>query len=467
MKKVAIIGAGISGLTTAYKLKSSGLSDLEIKVYEKNPRVGGTILTERISGFTIEGGPDCFITEKPWTLELAKEIGLTSRLIGTIPEKRKTFVLSKGRLHPIPEGLILMIPTKILPLLMSSLFTIPGKIRMGMEIFIPAKKVQNDESLAQFITRRFGKEALNKIAEPLVAGVHAGDPETMSVKSSFPRFIEMEKKYRSLILGMLKMRRELRKKYGNQQEKSMFMTFVSGLSELIEKLENLVGRDSIMLNREIKNIYKKYKGFNVMFGDGKEEYFDSVILAVPSYVSADIVRNTSPGLSNLLQKIPFISTATVTFVYKLDNFNHPLDGYGFVIPSAEKRKIMAVTWTSSKFKYRVPDGFVMLRCFAGGAKNQEMVELKDNELVKIVKHELFEIMGIKSEPYMIKIYRWQKAMPQYILGHDDNLQKIEQKLTELPGLFLTGSSYRGIGISDCIKNATETAQKVVEFIKSC
>ncbi len=464
MKRVAIIGAGISGLTVAYKLKKMGLKDVEIKVFEKNTRAGGTILTEKYSGFIIEAGPDCFITEKPWALELASEIGLGSRLIGTIPEKRITYVLSEGTLHPIPEGLILMIPTKILPLITSTLFTIQGKLRMGLELFISRKKDTRDESLAEFIIRRFGREALEKIAEPLVAGVHAGEPGNMSVKSSFSRFVEMEKKYRSLILGTLKMRREFKRKYGRFEEKSMFMTFVSGLGEMIEKLEELIGKETIVLNREITDIRKRADGFIITYSKNEDERFDALVLAVPSYISANLLKNTSPELSNLLRNIPFVSTATVTLVYKTDNFAHPLNGYGFVIPSKEKRKIMAVTWTSSKFKFRVPDGFVMLRCFVGGVRNSHLLDLEDSELIKIILEELKTIMGIQSEPYFTKIYKWHRAMPQYIIGHEKNLQLIEKELQRFPGLFLTGSSYRGIGISDCIKNAGEVAEKVREFI---
>ncbi len=467
MKRIAIIGAGISGLTLAYKLKKMELKDIEIKVFEKNNRAGGTILTEKYSGFTIEAGPDCFITEKPWAMELAREIGLGSRLIGTIPEKRKTYVLSDGALHPIPEGLILMIPTKILPLITSTLFTPSGKIRMGLEIFIPRRRSTTDESLAEFIIRRFGREALEKIAEPLVAGVHAGEPETMSVKSSFPKFVEMEKRYRSLILGMLRMRGKFKKKYGgSEEEKSMFMTFVNGLGEMIEKLEELIGRETIIFNREITDIQRSADGFIIKSPGNETERFDALVLAVPSYISANLLKNTSPELSNLLKNIPFVSTATVTLVYKTDNFHHPLDGYGFVIPSKEKRKIMAVTWTSSKFRFRVPHGFVMLRCFIGGARNSHLVDLEDDELIKIVREELKTIMGIMSEPYLTKIYKWPRAMPQYVIGHEENLRRIEEKLKRIPGLFIAGSSYRGIGISDCIKNATEVAEKVKEIISS-
>lgn len=463
MKRIAIIGAGISGLTAAYRLKDLQ-KEAEIIIYEKQGRCGGTILTERYSGFTIEGGPDCFITEKPWASELAKEIGLSNRLLGTTPENKITYVLSGGRLHPIPDGLILMIPTKIYPLITSGLFTISGKIRMAMEIFIPRKNTPEDESLAHFVLRRFGREALEKIAEPLVAGVHAGNPETMSIKSSFPRFVEMEQKYRSLIIGMLKMRREFRKKFGTSHEKSMFMTFIGGLGELIEKLEDAVGRNKIEFNKEITEIKRSGEEYLLIFSDGKMQKFNSVILAVPSYISAKLLSGINYQLSSYLKKIPFASTATITLVYRLEEFNHPLKGYGFVIPSIEKRRIMAVTWTSSKFKYRVPDGFAMIRAFVGGARNSELVNLNDNELSGLVRNELREIMGIQSEPVLTRIYRWHNAMPQYILGHEKNLQLIDNELNKMPGLFLTGSSYRGIGISDCIKNATDVAERVRRII---
>lgn len=465
MKRIGIIGAGISGLTVSYRLKQLLKENVEIRIHEKAGRTGGTIFTERYSGFVIEGGPDCFITEKPWAMELASEIGIKNRLIGTDPDHRKTFVFSRGRLHQIPEGLILMIPTKILPLLTSSLFSLPGKIRMGMEVFLPAKKSEDDESLKDFILRRFGREALEKIAEPLVAGVHAGDPDTMSVKSSFPRFVEMERKYRSLILGMLKMRREFKKRTGEATERSMFMTFISGLSELTEKLEFLIGHDSIELNSEVVKILREGRKYHLILRDGNRRIYDTIILALPSYTAGMMIEEIAPELSGHLKGIPFISTATVTLAYKLSDIHHDLNGYGFVVPSREGRRIMAATWSSSKFKYRVPEGYGMIRCFVGGARNQWMVDLRDDELLRIVREEIRDIMGIHAEPHITRIYRWHRAMPQYVIGHENNLREIEREMEKLPGLFLTGSSYRGIGISDCIKNATEVALQVKKFIE--
>ncbi|HEY4716945.1 MAG TPA: protoporphyrinogen oxidase [bacterium] len=465
MKKVCIIGGGISGLTVAYRLRKYYGEACEVVLIEKENRLGGTIRTERDSGFTIEGGPDCFITEKPWAREFCSELNLADRLTGTIPEHKKTFILWQSRLHQIPEGLILMIPTRFISLLTTGLFSITGKLRMGMEFLIPKKKTDEDESLAGFVRRRFGEEALERIAEPLVAGVHAGDPDNMSVKSSFPRFIDMERKYRSLILGMLKMRRYASKRSsGNSGDASMFMTLKNGLSELIETLAELIGPERILIDNEVVKIQRTDKEFRVLLNNSSEIPCTAVVFAIPSYSAGKLLTGLNPELPVLLNKIPFVSTATVTLVYDKKGFNHDLDGYGFVIPKKENRRIMAVTWTSSKFPCRVPEGYVMLRSFVGGANNQEMVSLSDEELLRVVHDELKVIMGIHSTPHLTRIYRWFKAMPQYTIGHEARLQLIDREMEKLPGIFLAGSSYRGIGISDCVKNATETADRVKNYI---
>jgi oxygen-dependent protoporphyrinogen oxidase len=309
--------------------------------------------------------------------------------------------------------------------------------------------------------RRLGKEALERIAEPLVAGIHAGEPESMSIKSSFPRFVDMEKKYRSLILGMLKMRRMLK---GTGRDVSLFMTFKSGLYELIEKLVEVIDPGSIRTNALVRGIKKQGNLFTLHLNDGSIFQCDAIVLALPSYVSGSILKDINPGLSKILGSIPFVSTATISLAYEKKNFSHPLNGYGFVIPRTEKRKIMAVTWTSSKFPYRVPDGFVMLRTFVGGVYNRNMVSMSDEELLKIVTDELRSIMGISTRPYLYRIFRWHNSMPQYTVGHEEKIKKIDEELEKLPGLFLTGSSYKGIGISECIKNAGEVAERIGRFI---
>lgn len=459
-KKVIIIGGGITGLGVAYYLKDRA----DFLLMEKNQRLGGNIYTERVGDFVIEGGPDCFLSEKPWALELCNKLGLKERLLATNETNNSTFVLWRNHLHPLPEGFFLMVPTKVIPFLKSSLISLPGKIRMGMDLFIPRKKTESDESLADFVCRRLGKEALDKIAEPLVAGIHAGDPETMSLKSSFPRFLELEQKYGSLIKGMLARRKlSLQIKREDGQRLTMFMTLKGGLSELTTSLEGQIKKDSILTGRSAVKVERdeQRSNYRVHLADEETIEADAVILTTPSYISADLIREIDPSLADLLMSIPYVSTATVSLAYRRSDISCDIKGYGFVVPKIENRKIMAATWTSLKFSYRAPDDYFLTRCFIGGSKNEELVSLDDKAMTEMVQEELRDIMGIKAEPYLVRIYRWEKAMPQYTIGHEGRVSLIEERAGRYRGLFLTGSAYKGIGISDCIYNAQKTAEKVL------
>ncbi|MGC8684554.1 MAG: protoporphyrinogen oxidase [bacterium] len=467
-RSVVIIGAGISGLTAAYRLNrikvQSGI-DLNITVVEKSDYIGGTIRTEHVNGFVIEAGPDCFFVEKPYAGMLVKELGLSDRLIGTNNENQGTFVLWNNKLHRLPEGVILMIPTKFMPFVTSSLFSFFGKIRMGMELFVPRRTDGVDESLSEFTIRRFGKEALDRIAEPLVAGVHAGDPDTMSVKSSFPRFVDMEQKYGSLIRGMIKARAAMRATTGGHSN-SMFMTMKDGLKELTDALKKnspdvdfKMGVKALSIQRKKNNDEPPYY---ITLSNGELLVADGIILATPAYVSAELVSPINKDLSELLLSIPYVSTATISLAYKKENFNHRLKGFGFVVPKKENRHIMAATWTSSKFSYRAPDDAVLIRCFIGGAWNQKIVFESDETIIDIIKTELGEIMGISSEPIFTRIYRWEKAMPQYTIGHGSRIKTIEQLLGGIGNIQVCGSAYNGIGISDCINSGNLAAQNLLK-----
>ena len=480
MKRVVIIGGGIAGLATAYSLREhqlgspSPLPPFETVIMEKKSRVGGNIVTERIDGFVIEGGPDCFISEKPWAMELCRRIGLEDRLLPTNDEFRKTFVLSGGRLHVLPEGVILMVPTKILPLATSSLISIPGKLRMALEAFVPRKKDPGDESLGDFVRRRLGKEALDKIAEPLVAGIHAGDPETMSVKATFPRFVELEQEYGSLIRGMLRRMYNLkRSRKDRPPEKktgpkvTMFMTLKGGLSELIDELTGRIeGFEHTVIRTDttVAGISMKGGRYLVEIEGGAVMEADSVVLASPAHAASRLVKNLDPVLSEKLLTIPYVSTATVSLAFRKKDIRHPLDGFGFVIPRTEKRKIMAATWTSRKFDHRAPEDSVLIRCFVGGSKNADLVSLDDSSMAAMVRGELKEIMGIEAEPVLERVYRWFNSMPQYTIGHEERIRSIEERASTHPGFFLTGSAYHGIGISDSVRYGEITAKKVLHYL---
>jgi len=457
---IAIVGGGITGLSAANFVREEARkkgSSIKCIIIEKEKRLGGTILTEKLNGYTIEAGPDCFLTEKTAALELCREIGIGDRILQT-QDVGRTYVLWNGRLHEIPEGIILMVPTRFMPFLNGGLFSLSGKIRMGMEVFVPRSKHEGDESLADFVRRRFGQEALLKIADPLAAGVHAGDPETMSLRATFPRFIEMEQRHGSLIRGMVSMR------HGRAAASmSVFAALRDGLGEMIQALARALPKEWLRPGTSVTSLRKAEKGYEVLLNNGETLKASAVILASPAYAASGIVKELSPALSELLNSIPYVSTATVSIGYRRKDVPHPLNGFGFVVPRAEKRKIMAATWTSSKFSFRAPEGKVLLRFFVGGAHGQNLLEMDDDALVEIVREESGRILGITAEPDIVRLYRWDRAMPQYVLGHLTVLRKIDDEARKFPGLFFAGSAYRGIGIPDCITEGKKAARSAMEF----
>lgn len=471
-KRIAVVGVGIAGLSTAYylsKLAQEGGQRLAITLLEKETRLGGSLLTEKPNGFLMEGGPDCFISEKPWALKLCKELGLEKEVIGTNQQVRRTFILWGGKLHEIPEGFMLLAPTSLWPFVTSSLFSLGGKARMGLDLFIPRKTSDTEESLAAFVRRRLGREALERIAEPLVAGIHAGDPETMSLKSTFPRFIDLEREYRSLIWGM----RQRKKQFANISPRyTMFLSLRNGMERLVSALEKALPRGICSLGGEVVEIEKiqaKHADKPLyrlqIKGRKKALETDAVILATPAFVAARLLQGMAGDIAHQLNTIPYVSTATVNLAYERSHIGHPLDGYGFVVPRLEGRRIMAATFSSVKFAGRAPQGKVLLRCFVGGAKNEELVSWGDDKLAAAVKKDIAEILSITGEPQYVRIFRWEKVMPQYTVGHEEKLFRIERGLANLPGLYLTGSAYRGIGISDCIHQGELIAEQVLEYMK--
>ena len=477
MKRAIIIGGGISGLSTAYYLQEEvarSKFDLKIILIEKGNQFGGCIVTDEVDNFIIEGGPDCFLAEKPWALQLCEELGLGDRLLCTNEENRRVFILSRGKLHELPEGFMLMVPTSFTPFLKSSLISLPGKFRMAMDLFLPRKRSFEEESLAQFVKRRLGNEALEKIAEPLVAGIHAGTPETMSLRSTFPRFIQLEDEYRSLILGMLA-RRKMAAKFTRRRsgpKRTMFMSLVNGMMELTDAIEGRLGEVSLLPNKKAVRVNRMGKAgtrdqspYEVHLEGGETMEADSLVLATPTYITGELIGEMAGNLSEVVLSIPCVSTATISLVYRGSEIHHPLDGFGFVIPRAEKRKIMASTWTSVKFAHRSRPDSLLLRAFVGGAHNEDLVELDDEKMLEVVQGELMDIMGITAQPFLTRVYRWHKSMPQYTLGHAEKLSRIEENLLHYPGLYLTGCGYRGIGIGDCIHDGKLTAERVLKSLE--
>ncbi|MHB1126110.1 MAG: protoporphyrinogen oxidase [Bacillota bacterium] len=472
MKRIVIIGGGITGLAAAYVLHKASLKqDIEYLLFERDSRLGGKILTEEVEGFVIEGGPDCFLTEKPQVAQLCRDMGMEDRLLGTYEENKGTFVLAGGKLHQLPEGLMLMVPTKILPFAMSNLISWPGKFRMALDLFIPPKKGEGDESLGSFVRRRLGEEALDKIAEPLVGGVHAGDPEEMSLQASFPRFLDMERKYGSLIRAMLAARKKMPFPTAGGPQRTYFSSLVEGMGELVTALQARLDSERLIAGHGVTGIVKGYGPdghavYNVEISGRGVVPADAVIMAVPANEAATLLGEIDPVAANQLAGISLASSATVSLVYRRDELPAFPKSFGFVIPASEKRKIMAVTFTSLKWNRDKDNRYLLLRVFVGGAKNQKLAELPEEEILKLVKEELQAILGITASPRLTRVYRWIKGMPQYTLGHLKRVESIEEGLSRHPGLFIAGGSYRGIGTPDCIHSGTTAAQRALEYLSA-
>jgi len=465
-RRVAVVGGGISGLAAGYFIKEKAAAagiELELRLFEKESRLGGTILTEERDGFVIEGGPDCFLSEKPWARELARRLGIGERIEGTREANKGTFILSGDRLHPLPEGVYLMVPTLMWPLLFSSLLSWPGKLRMGLDLVIPPRRDGKEETLAEFVTRRLGREALEKIAEPLVAGVHAGIPETMSLRASFPRFQKLEDEHGSLIRGMLAAMARRKKAPARNSSLTMFLTVREGLAGLVDEIARTFAPGEIVAGDPVTGLTGRGE-YQITLASGKTVSADVVVLAAPSYISAELISEMDKELAALLQAIPYVSTATISLAFREQDLP-PLSGFGFVVPRTENRRIMAATWTSRKFLHRSPEGFALLRCFIGGANHPELIALDDSAMTKLALEELHDIVHLHAEPLLARAFRWPRSMPQTVVGHEARMARVNERLKLLPGLYLTGGAYHGLGIPDCIHQGELAAEQTAGFLK--
>lgn len=476
---VAVVGGGIVGLSAAWFLQEAQKQHeqpIQYTLLEQSNRWGGKIKTERVQvldgeNFIVEGGPDSFITQKPWALQLARKLSLDDRLLPTNDDRRQTYVLNDGKPTPLPDGVLLIVPTKFMPFALSPLISVPGKLRMGLDLFIPPRTDNGDETLADFITRRLGDEALDKIAEPLLSGIYNAEAEKQSLLATFPRFRDIERRHGSLIKGMLSSRRarNARKVESTPTERptSIFMSLKGGMEELVERLTASLEGD-LRLNTTVESIVDTGASdgestagerYVLELNEGRRLYTDAVILAVPAYVAARLVQPLSPEAAQRLDGIRYVSTGTISLAYDAQEFSHPLDGFGVVIPRTEQRSINAITWTSTKFDRRAPQGAVLIRAFFGGSRTPHMMDVDDEELVAVVRSEIASIMGVRATPLFHRIFRYPDANPQYDVGHLERVAEIEDALP--PHLFVTGSPYRGIGIPDCVHQAQNTVETLL------
>jgi oxygen-dependent protoporphyrinogen oxidase len=460
--KLVVVGGGITGLAAAHRaveLARERSTELELTLVEGRDRLGGTIATERAGGFLVEAGPDSFLSEKPWALALCRRLGVEHRLVRTDDRFRKVFVWRGGRLHPLPDGFQLLAPTKLEPFVKSGLFSWPGKLRMALDLVLP-RSARDDESLGSFVRRRLGREALERVAQPLVAGIYTADPDDLSLTATMPRFSELERRERSIILGLWRANRRAPQTGTSGARWSLFVTLQQGLEELVTLLASRLPPGTVMLKHRIDGVERQGGGWRVLGGLGPALEADHVIVAAESYTASRLLRYVDPALATLLGEIPYASSATVTLGYRRADVPHPLDGFGFVVPRSERRAMLACTFSSVKYPGRAPEGQALLRCFVGGALNERMLESDDAALVSAARDELRQALGITAEPVLTRVARWTKAMPQYHVGHAVRVEAIEQCAAALPGLHLAGGAYRGVGIADCVRSGEAAAERV-------
>jgi oxygen-dependent protoporphyrinogen oxidase len=452
---VAIVGGGVSGLAAAYHLHTHKRS---VAILERDDRPGGIIRTDHVGGFIIDAGPDALLVQKPAAVALCKELGLADRLVSTkVP--RTAFVLRNKRLHPLPGASILGFPTRLKPLVQSSLFSLPGKARIAAEIFVPRKATgtQEDESIAAFVRRRFGSEAVTYIAEPLLAGIHAGDVERLSMRALFPRLVDAEVRAGSVI-------RAFRREQRTPDADGVFRSFPGGLRELVDALTRALPKESIRLDSPATSI-EQGDGFLVRVAGKPSVHARSVILAVPSFGAADLLRPIDAQLADACRSIRYLSTATTVFAFPRDAVLHDLQGTGFVVPRVEGISITAGAWISSKWPHRAPEGHALIRAFLGGARDPDVLSKSDQQLADAALADLTAILHIHGAPALTRVYRWDRSSPQQEVGHAALMNRIDSRLSRHPGLFISSAGFRGVGIPDCIADARATATAVAEYLQ--
>jgi oxygen-dependent protoporphyrinogen oxidase len=460
MTRIAIIGGGISGLSAAFAIEEWRRrgSEVEYTLYESSSRFGGVLRTEHIHGCVVEAGPDSFLTEKPWAADLARALGLGDQLIGSNDANRKTYILTHGRLVEMPDGLMFMVPTKILPTGMSPLFSWKTKLRITQEMFHPPRAADHDESVAAFIERHYGAEMVDRLADPLLSGVYGGEAANLSVRAVLPRFVEMERMHGSLGRGMLAARKKMRS--WKNSAPPIFTSLKNGMQTLADAIVAQLTPTSLRINTTAAAIEPQAASWLVSAGM-QSDVFDAVILALPAGAASSLLRMAGPELSAELAAIGYTSSITVALGFDKDVRQTLPPGFGFLVPRSEGKRILAATFVHNKFPHRAPEDRALLRCFFAGKNAEDVWPLADDQIVAIVRHELQEILGLRADPLFTRVYRWKSAMAQYNVGHLDRLDRIERLRQKLPGLALAGNAYRGIGVPDCVRSGTDAVKQLL------
>ena len=466
MTRIAIIGGGISGLSAAFAIEEHcrAGTDVEYVLYESSSRLGGVLRTEHIDGCLVEAGPDSFVTEKPWAADLCRALGIGDQLIGSNDADRKTYILVRGRLVVMPDGLMFMVPTKILPTGLSPLFSWKTKLRMTQELFHPPRAVDHDESVAGFVERHYGSEMVDRLADPLLSGVYGGEAANLSLRAVLPRFAEMERTHGSLGRAMLAARKKM-SAAPRQSAPPLFTSLRNGMQSLAETIVSRLSPASLVTNTCIKTIQPELGGWTVS-SDAQSQRFDAVIVALPGPAAAAILRSASSDLSSELAAIQYSSSITVVMGYGPEVRQSLPPGFGFLVPRGEGKRLLAATFVHNKFPQRAPEDLALLRCFFAGRNAESVWDLSDGQIVDVVRNELLQILGpqvrgLRAEPLFARVYRWKSAMAQYGVGHLERLGRIEAYRKAMPGLALAGNGYRGIGVPDCVRSGREAVKQLL------
>jgi oxygen-dependent protoporphyrinogen oxidase len=466
IRRVVVIGAGITGLAAAHRLGELAAAHempLEVTIVERGDRAGGPLKTIRRGGFILEAGTDSILVEKPWAAELARRIGLGDELIPTRAEFRRTLVVRDGRLVEIPEGFSLLAPARLGPVLRSEVFSPLGKLRIMLEPLVPARRTGGDESLASFVTRRLGREVLDRVAQPLAGGIYTADPERLSMQATMPRFVEMERKYGSLVRGLYAAERaRAAQSAGTSGARwNLFVALRSGMGTLADTLVSRLAR-SLRYGAEAVALTRTGERWRVGLADGNALEADSVICAIPAYAAAKLLHPLDSDLAQRLGTISYASAAVVNLTYRESDFPTPPRTFGFVVPSAERRRIVAGSFSNLKYEGRAPAGWIIARTFLGGVLQSEMMELSDGEMIAAARAEMRLLLAVHAEPAIAEVQRWVRAMPQYEVGHLSRVEEIERGAARIPALTLAGAAYHGVGIPDCIRGGEEAARVTIE-----
>jgi len=466
--RIVVIGGGISGLSTAHRIhelsKKNGYG-IEIIVLERSGRLGGMVSSEVTDDLILEGGPDSFITTKPWALDLCLRLGMESRIIETNDYSRRVLVAYGNRLWPLPEGFSFA-PTRLAPFIFSPLFSFFGKLRMSLDLVLPRRKSIEDESVESFFTRRLGSEAFNLIVQPLVSGIYGTSPQNLSVRAALPQFVEMEEKHRSLIMAMRKATQSRNgiKNKGNASRYNQFVSFRGGMRELVDALSSSLPGGVIQLNKSVTRIEPLGNTWQILTNNNESINADGVVIAIPAIHAADLIKGFDPLLGKYLSQIKYASSIVVNLLYRRENISQPLNAVGFVVPKTQGLPITACSFSSLKFTGRAPTETLLLRCFMGEDINKEIYNKDDSWLCDTTHNKLSGLLGISSEPLFSMVKRNPESMPQYTVGHLERIAKISQRAEQYPGMEFAGNAYKGVGIPDCVRSGEEAAEKLLKYL---